>query len=97
MSAMRLPIPQPDVQTLGIAARLARRFGLGTNPELRQALYARLENLVDGPDGSKALECIDSVVADSVGKSDPGRYFAKVAVCRLQERGLMEARTYVDW
>lgn len=97
MSALRVsdfPPPKPQV---GIAARLERRFGLGTNPDLRTALYNKLEALVNGDQGDKVLECIDSVVADAVGKSDPGRYFAKVSIARLQERGLMEARTYVDW
>lgn len=97
MSALRMPIPEIPKQALDIASRLELRFGLGTNPELRRALYQKLQQLVDGERGSEVLACLDSVVADAVGKSDPGRYFAKVSLARLCERGLMEERRYVDW
>lgn len=86
------------METPPVAARLERRFGLGSEPQLRQALYTRLEKLVsESSEGSKVLEVIDSVVCDAVGKSDPGRYFARVVCLRLQERGLMEVRRHVDW
>ncbi len=73
----------------GIAYRLQTKFGLGTRPDLREALYARLQELVYGTHGEKAYQVIASVAADAVGKRDPGRYFAHVVTMRLQERGIL--------
>lgn len=81
----------------GVAARLQKRFGLGSNPELRRELYARLEAECEGPQGRRVLEVIDSVVRNATGKDDPGRYFAYCVVRRLQEKGLMEGGTHADW
>lgn len=74
-----------------VAARLVAKFGLGSRPDLREALYQRLQELVYGPDGPRAYQVIASVAADAVGKRDPGRYFAHVVVARLQERGIVPA------
>ena len=87
----------PPTQVMSVAGRLEKRLGLGTNPELRKALYVKLQQLCEGSEGTKVLECIDTCVSDAHGKSDPGKYFAYVVCRRLQERGLMEARSYVDW
>lgn len=98
-------VPQPLSQVIQeaqeaprIAARLKAKLGLGTNPEVRQALYQRLEDLVYAdPQGRRIEECIGSVVRDAMTKTDPGRFFAYVVVRRLQERGLVEGGSYVDW
>lgn len=89
--APRIP-PRPP-----IAARLEKALGLGTQPELRRALYNKLEALVAGPNGSDVLECLDNVVSDALGKADPGKYFAYVVTRRLQEKGLMVDRPRADW
>lgn len=72
-----------------VASRLAAKFGLGSRPDLRGQLYARLESLVNGPDGQRSYQIIASVAADAHGKRDPGRYFAHVVMARLQERGII--------
>lgn len=88
---LKLKPPRP------IAARLEQALGLGTNPELRRALYVKLEALVNGEKGSEVLEVLDAVVNDAMSKTEPGRYFAYVATRRLQERGLMTDRERVAW
>jgi hypothetical protein len=70
-----------------IADRLERRFGLGTNPQARQALYRRLAEAVDDI-GEPAYQVVASAAADSLGKDDPGRYFARVVTLRMYERRL---------
>ncbi len=72
-----------------VANRLQIKFGLGTRPDLREALYHRLQELVYGESGDRAYQVIASVAADAVGKRDPGRYFAHVVMARLQERGII--------
>ena len=71
-----------------IAERLEVRFGLGSNPPLRKALYRRLESLVFAS-GESAYHVLAEVAADSAGKSDPGRYFAYSVVRRLREKGIL--------
>ena len=73
-----------------IAERLQKRFGLGTRPELRRALYMRLEKLVED-EGESAYMVIASVASDAVGKENPGRYFSHVVLVRLMERGILPA------
>ena len=73
-----------------VADRLEQRFGLGTRPTLRKALYLRLERLVND-EGVEAYHIIAGVAADAVGKDHPGRYFSKVVCLRLTERGLLQA------
>lgn len=78
-----------------ITNRLKTKFGLGTNPDLRLALYEKLARLVtEGTteEGAAVYETIASCVADAEGKDDPGRYFARVVLLRLQERGLVRSR-----
>lgn len=106
---MTRPSPQPAAASLAeaiqqavdqptVSERLAKRFGYGTNPEVRKALYDRLEELVCGdPRGTKIMDVINTVVRDSVGKSDPGRYFAYCVVRRLQEKGYIPGGVNVDW
>lgn len=72
-----------------IALRLEQRFSLGTRPELRRALYLRLEKLVN-EEGVEAYQIIASVAADAVGKNHPGRYFSRVVCLRLTERGILQ-------
>lgn len=101
------PIPAPkslaeviQQATAGptVSERLVKRFGYGSNPEVRRTLYERLEELVAGdPQGNRILDVINSVVRDSVGKTDPGRYFAFCVVRRLQEKGFIQGGGYVDW
>jgi hypothetical protein len=91
-------VMQEAVAAPGVAERLAKRFGYGSNPEVRRQLYERLEELYCGdPRGAKIMEVINSVVRDSVGKSDPGRYFAYCVVRRLQEKGFIPGGECVDW
>ena len=71
-----------------VAVRLQRRFGSGTRPELRMNLYKRLENLVTEC-GSSAYATICEVAQDAGSKENPGRYFAKVVMLRLKERGFI--------
>lgn len=72
-----------------VAARLERKFGLGSRPTVRAAFYERLEQLVD-EHGERAYVAIASAAADAIGKEDPGRYFTRVATLRLRERGLLQ-------
>lgn len=72
-----------------VATRLETKFGLGTRPDLRKALYARLEHLVEEY-GDRAYVAIASAAADAVGKENPGRYFARVVMLRLYERHVIQ-------
>lgn len=81
-----------------IAARLEKKLGLGTNPEVRRELYQRVETLVcDATDPEAALDVVTGVVSDACDKSDPGRYFAYVVLRRLSERGFGGERNRVQW
>jgi hypothetical protein len=71
-----------------IAERLERKFGLGTRPALRKALYERLASLVES-EGPSAYRVIAETAVDSEGKTNPGRYFAHVVITRLHERGIL--------
>lgn len=73
-----------------VVDRLTRRFGMGSKPELRKALYERLGRIVeDGEVGEEALHIISTVAADSVGKRTPAQYFAWVVMRRLMDRGII--------
>jgi hypothetical protein len=72
-----------------ISRRLEMKFGLGTRPTLRKSLYDRLQGLVDAI-GPEAYCIIATTAADAVGKTHPGRYFSKVVVLRLKEKGILE-------
>jgi len=71
-----------------VSRRLELRFGLGTRPDLRKSLYDRLQVLIDR-EGPEAYRIVASVAVDAEGKRNPGRYFAKVVVLRLTERGVL--------
>jgi len=71
-----------------IAERLEARFGLGTSPTLRRALYQRLDGLIRAQ-GEEAYALISEVAADANGKKDPGKYFAFSVVRRLREHGIL--------
>jgi len=72
-----------------VASRLAKKFGLGSRPDLRRQLYERLALLVQHDDTRRAYQIIAGVAADAIGKNDPGRYFAHVVCARLQEKGII--------
>lgn len=72
----------------GISERLVRRFGLGSNPELRRALYRRLEMMVV-EQGEPMYRIVATAAGDADGKQDPGRWFAKVVCIRIRESGLI--------
>lgn len=75
-----------------IAQRLEAKFGLGTRPDLRRALYQRLETICNEADfntAEKAYHIIASVAADAIGKDKPGNYFAAVVSARLREKGVI--------
>jgi len=71
-----------------VAARLETRFGLGTQPTQRRALYRRLELLVQ-TEGERAYLVIAGAAQDADRKQSPGRYFSRVVCVRLQERGIV--------
>ncbi len=78
-----------------VANRLAKKFGLGSRPDLRRQLYDRLELLVQMDDSGRAYQILAGVAADALGKRDPGRYFAHVVCARLQEKGIIPPPTEV--
>lgn len=71
-----------------IEAKLERRFGMGTRPELRKALYQRLADLIEA-EGEPALIVIAGCAQDAEGKRQPDRYFCAVIIRRLMERGFL--------
>lgn len=71
-----------------IAERLEARFGTGSNPDLRRALYRRLERLI-ASEGEECYIIISTVAADAVGKRDSGKYFSFSVVRRLREHGYL--------
>jgi hypothetical protein len=71
-----------------IADRLERRFGLGTRPTLRKALYQRLGGIVED-EGEEAYVVVAAAAADAAGKKQPDKYFAFVVMRRLIERGIL--------
>lgn len=75
------------MDTSSIVEALKRRFGLGTRPDLRLPLYTRIATCVSEDPTGRAERIVASVVADSAGKADPGRYFASVSLARLEEKG----------
>lgn len=72
-----------------VSARLQAKFGLGSRPDVRLAFYKTLESLIE-QHGERAYVAVASAAADSIGKEDPGRYFTRVAVLRLRERGFLQ-------
>lgn len=73
----------------GIAQRLERKFGLGTNKPARRKLYLMLEAAVE-QHGDAAYQAISEAVAQAVAaRGDPGRYFARAVKLKLADRGLV--------
>ena len=72
-----------------IETRLTRRFGLGSKPVLRQALYQRLGLLCEQK-GESAYVLIRVVADEALGKRKPAQYFAWVVIRRLMERGIID-------
>lgn len=77
------------MDTQHIVERLTKRFGLGTRPTLRKALYERLAHLVE-QEGEPAYLVLATTAADAERAREPGKYFAKVVMIRLMERGVLE-------
>lgn len=83
-----------DMQT--IVGRLQHHFGLGSRPDLRLPLYQKVARIATEDSTQRAYQIVSSVIADAAGKDDPGRYFAKVVLNRLEERGFA-TRQMVEW
>jgi hypothetical protein len=86
-----------EVSIAAVADRLERRFGLGTRPDLRRALYKRLEQLCceGSPQTTeRAYQIIGRTASDASVKSDPAHYFARVVLLRLQEAGIVQMPDY---
>lgn len=71
--------------------RLKRRFGLGTKPQVRLALYHRLALLVEEY-GDPCLVTITEAAMDATGKNDEDKWFCKVVIRRLMERKVIKVR-----
>lgn len=78
-------------EALTISARLEKRFGLGQRPEIRKALYRKVESWVASR-GEKALSEISRVVAQAVSARHPGKYFASTI-----RRVMAGQEGMVDW
>lgn len=90
--AIRLafPLGQTPTGTSGsLVERLTRRFGLGAQPLKRQALYARLQALVDARPEIEAL--VKEAAAQAASARAPDRYF-----CAAVTRKLRECNAYAD-
>lgn len=72
-----------------VAAKLEERFGLGSQPEKRKALFSRLE-LACEVHGERALTQLKTVAAEAKSARKPDRYFCRSALLRLRELGLLE-------
>jgi len=81
---------EPGSAELGfdLRNRLERRFGLGSDPEARKRLYARLQLAVE-VFGERAYRALSTVAAEAASARAPDRYFCFAAVRRLSELGLM--------
>jgi len=75
--------------TEDIVERLKQRFALGANPTLRLALYHRLGKLIE-EEGDVAYYIVAETAADAAGKDDPARFFCKIVLRRLIERGVLK-------
>jgi len=74
----------------GLVAGLIKDFGLGQEPALRRALYARLEH-VERLHGQKAELIIAEArsMAKLPSTRKPGNYFARAVLLKLREAGLV--------
>lgn len=80
---------QPAAPNLtAIADRLRARFGSGTDSRMREALYSKLEQIVN-LHGEAAYVVVATAAADAAGKHHPDRYFCKVVMTRLREKGIV--------
>lgn len=76
-----------------ISDHLEQRFGLGSQPALRRALYRRLQLAVE-VHGERALKPLQTVAAEAKGARKPDRYFCRAALCRLREMNLLEMESF---
>jgi len=72
-----------------IAHHLKQKFGLGSQPALRERLYQRLQLAVE-IHGERALKQLQTVAAEAKHARKPDRYFCRAALCRLREMNLLE-------
>ncbi len=81
---------ESESREAGLVAGLIADFGLGQEPALRRALYARLEH-IERIHGQKAELIIAE--ARSMAKlpttKRPGNYFARAVLLKLREAGLV--------
>lgn len=66
-----------------LRTELEKRFGNGSNPAKRQAMYLRLDRLAT--QDQVVLEIILSCVVESEGKENAGHWFARAATRRVAE------------
>lgn len=76
-----------------VVERLRRRFPVGSRPELREALYLRLGQIVEDH-GELAVHVIAEVAADAARARNPGHYFAFVVMRRLIERRIVVTEVF---
>lgn len=74
-----------------IAERLERRFGLGANPTIRKAFYWRLGTLIE-EQGEAAYYVVAETAADAASMDNPAKFFCKIVLRRLIERGILKPR-----
>lgn len=65
---------------------LVSKYGLGDNPALRRAFYARLIQICE-TNGPHAAKLLCDVSKSAQRARDPSRYFCSVAARRLSEAG----------
>jgi len=75
-----------------VVDKLTRRFGTGTRPALRLALYERLGRLCE-EEGEEVVHVVATVADDAQRAREPDKYFAFVVMRRLMERGFIESPT----
>jgi len=75
-----------------VIEKLTRRFGTGTRPALRMALYERLGRMCEEL-GEEVVHIIATVADDAARAREPDKYFAFVVIRRLMERGFIESPT----
>lgn len=84
-----VPLP-PEGDAVGLVQSLINEFGLGMEPRLRRACYERLARL-ESQYGQAAELLIAEArsLARAPGIRQKGNYFARAAVLKLREAGLV--------
>lgn len=71
-----------------IVERLSRRFGNGSNPKIRQALYRRIAVLCQIK-GEEVYKEVCQIAASATSCQKPDRYFCAAISRRLREMGYL--------